>query len=137
MRQLAENEGWRIGWVFDGRNLYAPQMFLPQHETNYKARMRLSAPCACMHELQGAMQRAASIHDADWGAFGCLCCLGHAYSQHICNWLCLPEVAGVADGASAFNDGLSLPAHVSALFISILPRIHPQHTRTFTKALHA
>ena len=38
VRQLAENEAWQLGWAFDGqKNLYAPRMFLPQHETNYEA----------------------------------------------------------------------------------------------------
>ena len=38
MAALAESEDWRPGWVFDGRkNLYAPSMFLPQHETCFEA----------------------------------------------------------------------------------------------------
>ena len=37
MTALAESEDWRPGWVFDGRkNLYAPSMFLPQHEACFE-----------------------------------------------------------------------------------------------------
>jgi hypothetical protein len=56
VRQLAENEGWRVGWVFDGRNLYAPTLFLPQHETEYQACLQLLVTksyimAACLQRL--------------------------------------------------------------------------------------
>ena len=39
MRELADKEGWPVGWAFDGRkNMYSPELFLPQHETQYEVR---------------------------------------------------------------------------------------------------
>ena len=49
MAALAESEDWRPGWVFDGRkNLYAPSMFLPQHETTFEVSYaRITWPLLC------------------------------------------------------------------------------------------
>lgn len=49
MAALAESEDWRPGWVFDGRkNMYAPSMFLPQHETHFEvSRAHTSRPLLC------------------------------------------------------------------------------------------
>ena len=52
MAAIAESKDWRPGWVFDGRkNLYAPSMFLPQHETHFEASNPHTScllPCALM-----------------------------------------------------------------------------------------
>ena len=49
MAALAESKDWRPGWVFDGRkNLYAPSMFLPQHETCFEVNSACSSwPLLC------------------------------------------------------------------------------------------
>jgi hypothetical protein len=37
MQNLASQENWKNGWVFDGRkNLYAPEQFLPTHESTFE-----------------------------------------------------------------------------------------------------
>ena len=37
MLELSVQQRWPVGWAFDGRkNIYAPVMFLPQHETCYE-----------------------------------------------------------------------------------------------------
>lgn len=39
MSAVAEQQQWPVGWVFDGfKNMYAPDRFLPQHETHYEVR---------------------------------------------------------------------------------------------------
>lgn len=36
MKALAEQENWPVGWAFDGKNIFAPSLFLPQYEQSHE-----------------------------------------------------------------------------------------------------
>ena len=94
VRQLAENDGWKIGWVFDGHNLYAPKMFLPQHETNYRACMQPSAPCPCTYALLSMQLSLVTTEQVV-----CLPLISSgmlAVTSHNRGWVCLKHVAETA-----------------------------------------
>lgn len=61
MTTLAKVEDWRPGWVFDGRkNLYAPSMFLPQHESTFVVRCASATLHLALLVLQASGSDAAA-----------------------------------------------------------------------------
>ena len=37
MLALAEQENWKTGWAFDGRNIFTVDQYLPQYEAIFEA----------------------------------------------------------------------------------------------------
>ncbi len=62
MSAVAEQQQWPVGWVFDGvKNMYAPDRFLPQHETHYEVgpvlHVLLNSACIPLYSSWGKIKQ--------------------------------------------------------------------------------